>query len=287
MTQDKYLVENIEDGQETWQKLDITNDFLFNKIMENPEICKQLLEAILEVKIERIEYPQSQKSIRLQAKGKGVRLDVYVADEKHTVYNVEMQAQNTRELPLRSRYYQGIIDMDIISKGDGYDKLHTSYVIFICTFDLFGQGLYKYTFENRCVEDNSVMLGDKTCKIFLNAKGILEGVNEDIRAFLQYVDGRESDNALVQAVKNEAKVVKNNENWRSEFMMQHMRDQLKYQEGIEQGIEQGREEGRIVGSIEMARELNVPEDVLVEQLMKKFELSKEKVVEYIQVYFQV
>ena len=133
------------------------------------------------------------------------------------------------------------------------------------------------------MEDNSVVLGDKTCKIFLNAKGILEDANEDIRAFLQYVDGRESDNALVQAVKNEAKVVKNNENWRSEFMMQHMRDQLKYQEGIEQG----REEGRIVGSIEMARELNVPEEVLVEQLMKKFELSKEKALEYIQVYFQV
>ena len=274
MAQNNYLVENTEDGQETWQKLDITNDFLFNKIMENPEVCKQLLEAVLEVKIERIEYPQSQKSIRLQAEGKGVRLDVYVADEKRTVYNVEMQSQNTCELPLRSRYYQGIIDMDIISKGDGYDKLHASYVIFICTFDLFGKGLYKYTFENRCVEDNSVVLGDKTCKIFLNAKGILEDANEDIRAFLQYVDGRESDNALVQAVKNEAKVVKNNENWRSEFMMQHMRDQLKYQEGIEQG--------RIVGSIEMARELNVPEEVLLEQLMKKFELSKEKALEYIE-----
>ena len=52
MAQNNYLVENTEDRQETWQKLDITNDFLFNKIMENPEICKQLLEAVLEVKID-------------------------------------------------------------------------------------------------------------------------------------------------------------------------------------------------------------------------------------------
>lgn len=270
MTQKNNFIEMTENVQDIWRKLDITNDYLFCKIMENPQICKRLLETILEVKIEKIEYSQSQKSICMQSDGKGVRLDVYVADEQHTIYNIEMQAQNTYELSLRSRYYQGIIDMDNISKGQEYTKLYPSYVIFICNFDLFGKGLYKYTFENLCVENREVKLGDKTRKIFLNSKGILDDASEDMRAFLQYIEGKENDNELVQAIKNEAKVVKNNENWRRDFMTLYMREQVKFREG------------RIFERIEIARELNVPENVLVEQLMQKFELSKEQVQEYIE-----
>ena len=42
----------------TWENLDITDDFLFGKVMRNPEICKRMIEAILDIKIERIEYPE-------------------------------------------------------------------------------------------------------------------------------------------------------------------------------------------------------------------------------------
>ncbi|MFI3173036.1 MAG: Rpn family recombination-promoting nuclease/putative transposase [Eubacteriales bacterium] len=248
------------DIERAWEELKISNDFLFNKIMQNPQICKRLLEIVLEVKIERIEYPETEKNIRMMKDGKGVRLDVYVADEVHTVYNVEMQATNTKELPKRSRYYQGIIDMDIIAKGQLYNALHTSYVIFICTFDLFGKGFYKYTFENRCIEDYDIALGDGTKKIFLNATGFMGEANEDIRAFLEYVSGQESDNEFVQMLKQEANTVKNNQNWRREFMMQQMRDQLKIEEGRERGIERGREEGDFLR--------------LISQIIKKIQKSK-------------
>ena len=38
--------------------------------------------------------------------GEGVRLNIYVEDDKHTVYNLEMQVENYIHLPQRSRYYQ-------------------------------------------------------------------------------------------------------------------------------------------------------------------------------------
>ncbi|MFI3171516.1 MAG: hypothetical protein R3Y58_03960, partial [Eubacteriales bacterium] len=79
-----------------------------------------------------------------------------------------------------------------------------------------------------------------TKKIFLNATGFMGEANEDIRAFLEYVSGQESDNEFVQMLKQEANTVKNNQNWRREFMMQQMRDQLKIEEGIERGIERER-----------------------------------------------
>ena len=46
-----------------------------------------------------------------------------------------------------------MIDLNILEKGEDYRGLKKSFVIFVCTFDLFGQGRHVYTFENRCVQD--------------------------------------------------------------------------------------------------------------------------------------
>ena len=78
------------------------------------------LERILGIKISRIEYPKSQETIDISADAKSVRLDIYVEDGKETVYNIEMQTTENRNLPKRTRYYQGMIDLNILEKGDNY-----------------------------------------------------------------------------------------------------------------------------------------------------------------------
>ena len=72
------------------EELTIVDDFMFGAVMKNPKRCKPLLEYILGVKIKKIEYPELQKTIDKQYKSKSVRLDVYVEDDKHTVYNIEI-----------------------------------------------------------------------------------------------------------------------------------------------------------------------------------------------------
>ena len=67
-----------------------------------------------------------------------------------------------------------MIDLNILEKGDDYNHLKKSYVIFICTFDPFGLGRHIYTFENRCSEDTTLTLNDGTVKIILNTKGTLD-----------------------------------------------------------------------------------------------------------------
>ena len=70
-----------------------------------------------------------------------------------TVYNIEMQNGHHKNLPKRTRYYQGMIDLNLLDKGMDYTQLKQSFVIFVCTFDPFHIGRHVYTFENRCVED--------------------------------------------------------------------------------------------------------------------------------------
>lgn len=148
-----------------WEKLVIKDDFMFAKVMRDKKLCKKLLERLLQTKIKDIVYLEEQKSIDIEKDAKSIRLDVYIEDGNR-VFNLEMQTTNKRNLPKRSRYYQGMIDLNTIEMGENYKKLKESYVIFICTFDPFHQGKAQYTFENICIEDKELKLDDGAKKIF-------------------------------------------------------------------------------------------------------------------------
>ena len=224
--------------QNNWENLGISNDFLFGKVMQNPELCKELLQRILpDLKIDRIEYPELQKSIKPDMDARSVRLDVYVRDNKEVVYDIEMQVSDTKELPKRSRYYQGIIDLQLIDKGQFYAELNRSYVIFICPFDAFGKGRHIYTFENICKEDKSLSMGDEAVKIFLNASGTLDDVSKELKAFLDYVAGKKPEDSYVERLEEAVKEAKKNREWRHEYMTLLMRDQINEKKGIERGEE--------------------------------------------------
>ena len=94
-----------------YEELGITDAFMFAKVMSNKEICKPVLEQILNIKIRDIEYLDYEETIQIAPGSKSIRLDIYVEDDKNTVFNLEMQTTNYEELPKRSRYYQDIIDL--------------------------------------------------------------------------------------------------------------------------------------------------------------------------------
>ena len=264
---------NIEEKQTKWEELSISNDFLFGKVMQNPELCKELLQRILpDLNIERIEYPELQKSINMDMDARSVRLDVYVKDEKEVVYDIEMQVSHTKELPKRSRYYQSMIDLQLIDKGQLYDELKRSYVIFICPFDLYGKGRHIYTFENICKEDGSISMGDEAVKIFLNAKGTLDDVSDELKAFLDYVAGKKPKDAYVERLEEAVKEAKKNREWRHEYMTLLMRDQ----ENVKIGEKRGEE--RLAKLILLLNEDNRSSDVI--RVLQNKEYRQKLYLEY-------
>ena len=86
-----------------WHDATIQNNFVFGKTMETyPDLCRQLLELILNVKIKEIIYPERKKTIEARIDGKGIRLDVYVEEKNiNCSFDVEIQISRT----LRSRYF--------------------------------------------------------------------------------------------------------------------------------------------------------------------------------------
>lgn len=75
---------------------------------------------------------------------KSVRFDVYASDEEEVSYDVEMQNDDTKNLPKRCRYYQAELDVTSLRPGEDYQQLKPGYIIFICSFDPFGKGRYQY-----------------------------------------------------------------------------------------------------------------------------------------------
>ena len=262
----------------TWEEIGISNDFMFGKVMQQPELCRGLLQRILpDLQIDRIEYPEAQKGIRADVDAKSVRLDVYIKDGKGTVYDIEMQVTDTGELPKRTRYYQSLIDLQLIDKGEAYRKLKPSYIIFICPFDLFEQGRHIYTFVNTCQEDGKTLLEDGTTKIFLNTDSEMDDVSESLRAFLDYVAGKRPEDDFVNRLEEAVRVARKNREWRHEYMTLLMRDQ----ENIEKGIEKGKIEGRAEEIIETGYEYGLSEEAILERLQRKLDMSLQTAKEYL------
>ncbi len=216
--------------EEKWEQATIANNFIFYKVMhDNPDVCKRLLEILLEIEVDRIEM-NTQEVIDIDWKSKGIRLDVY-AKNSSQAFDIEMQSTDTGELPERARYYQGAMDVDSLKAGQKFKMLKSSYVIFICIPDIFGKGLPVYTFENLCRQNTSVPLGDCALKYFFISETCDKLLNEEQKAFMRLVSGCSSSNAFTDRVAHLTEDAKRNSEYRRQYMEWERQKAYEYKRG--------------------------------------------------------
>lgn len=264
-----------------FEELTISDDFMFGIIMRNPRYCKPFLERVLSINIDHIEYPKIQETIDIDVEAKSIRLDVYVDDGNNTVYNIEMQNSNNRNLPMRMRYYQDVIDLNLLDKGQNYDELKTNLVIFVCTFDPFGLGRHFYSFENICIEDHDLSLNDGTKKIMLNTKGILDDISPELKRLLDFIDGEKPGDDFTRDLDIAVKNARLNTKWRVEYMNLQLAYQEKYREGLKVGEKRGEERGLKLGELaekkETARRMLYDGKLSIEEISLYSGLSVEEI----------
>ena len=239
------------------EELTFTDDFMFGTVMKNQFICKGVIERLLHIKVGKIEYPSLQKTIAPFYKSKGIRLDVYVSDPDR-VFDIEIQTSIPPALSKRTRYYQSLMDVDNLLRGQSYAELKESYVIFICTQDPFGKGLPVYTFRSVCGEDGSILLDDKSYKVFYNVGAYGKEDEPELSALLQYLCERRVTSGFTQRIDELVEKAKRNEKFRSVYMSLNIReDDLRMageKIGFERGIRKGREDGIAAGAYQKAKE---------------------------------
>ena len=204
---------------EKWNSLTLANNFIFCKVLEeNPDVCKELLEMLLDIKIDRIEQPKSEQTFKTDFDSRGIRLDVYVKDGTGRCFDIEIQTSNYMQLEKRARYYQGLMDVDSIQFGQEYSALKDSYVIFLCLGDAFGHRLPVYTFRYRAEEDKNILMNDGTVNIFFNATMYDKMQSENLRSFFKYLCGKNSDDNFTDRLSALVERVKMNAQWRHRYM---------------------------------------------------------------------
>ena len=204
-------------------------------MQNNEDVCKELLEILLQIKIDHI-VMHTEETIEIDYNKKGIRLDVY-AQGADKAFDLEMQSTDKGELPERARYYQGVLDVQALSSGADYKELKDNYVIFICVPDIFERGLAKYTFENLCLENTEIKLNDRAYKYFFIASNYDKILDERQRAFLKLVmspkaTGTDSFTEKVTKLVEEAKL---NTQWRKQFMEWEREMARKFREGKTEG----------------------------------------------------
>ena len=228
-------------NKRNFKDLTIRDNFMFAAVMMEDDNCKKFLEMLLEIEIEKIEVSY-EKSIIFNPDCKGVRLDVYAKDENNTRYDIEMQVVE-QELGKRIRYNHSQMDMDLLESGHKYKELPAAYVIFICDFDPFKMGKYCYTFENRCIEELALKLGDESISIVLSTEGgDVDSIQGGLKAFLEFVkednseNNSETEDAYVRQLQKSIRSVKKNRGLERSFMAwvdirdeirDEMRDEIK------------------------------------------------------------
>ena len=115
--------------------------------------------------LHELKDPEPEKTVEVSPFYKGIRYDVFVretgpAGETLRSFDIEMQMEDTKEIPKRARYYQAMCDSESLNKGEVYYNLKELYIMFLCPEDIFGQGKAVCRFKNLEVDNPKIELGD-------------------------------------------------------------------------------------------------------------------------------
>ncbi len=229
-----------------FEELKFSDYFMFGKVMEDSELCREVLECLLQRSVGELTTVESEREFKYTSDGKPIRLDVYNEDIDGSVYDVEMENLNRKsieshQLPQRSRFYQASIDVDYLDKGKTYKSLPSSDVIFICTFDPFKRGLCTYTFHERCDEDTMILLNDGTTKNFFNCTYKGKDIPEQLKEFYNYIRDGKPTGPLTEKINKAVVIGRRNEAWRTQYMREWVALQDAKDEGYDDGYEAGKD----------------------------------------------
>ena len=244
--------------------------------MHDPEICAELIERLLHIRVKKIEYPELEKVIAPYYSSKGVRLDVYIKDSDRII-DIECQANLKPSLGKRTRYYQSMIDIDCLMKGDSYHKLKESFILFLCKEDPFYDennkryGLPCYTFKNICTENSHINLNDKTMKVIYNASAYEKENDKLIKAFLRFIHTNEpGEDDFSNRLSRIVTKLKENEKFRSDYLAMNLHDfDIRYE-----ALNEGRQEKAVEDAVNFLKK-NIPAETIAECVGLTLEQVKE------------
>ena len=244
-----------------------THKLVFAIVMKDERFCKDILERIFPDRhVRNIRLHGTEVSLIPAVDAKSVRLDVQF-DDGDNWYDIEMQNADEGNLPRRTRYIHSAMDIEALDRGERFDKLPESFVIFLCRFDYLGANKAVYSFKT-FDEKNGLKLDDGVHTIIVNSRSTEPNLPSGLKNLFSYMndmiipEGDDGLTALDEAVMRCNSEERRREMWtlEQEFKMLEARARSEAEfegrnkgmreglaKGMEEGLAKGMEEGRVKG----------------------------------------
>lgn len=80
-----------------YEELEFRDDFMFGLVMQDNELCHDVLECLLQRPVGELSEIVSEKELRFTSDGKPIRMDIYTRDSDG-VYDAEVQNLNKKRV---------------------------------------------------------------------------------------------------------------------------------------------------------------------------------------------
>lgn len=231
--------------------LKFSDRWMFNRVLCEKKVCRKILRAALGIEVGEITYLNAEQAKEPAAASRGVRMDVF-AREGSRVFDIEMQVSPEDRIGRRMRYYQAAIDATELDRGEGYELLPESFIVFFCTTDPFNAGHAVYSIERTCLEAPGLAAGDDSHWRVFNASAAEDVADPGLRDLLHYVATGRPEGALSREIDSFVEEYNRDREWVTKVLTYEQDTEMRCRRaearGIEQGIEQGMDRfGELMG----------------------------------------
>ena len=145
----------------------IDDDFMTVFFKDNIPCTELVLRIVLDMPDLVVEEVHTQVHLSNMPEDRAVRLDVVARDGEGRLINIEVQRTDKGAGSRRARFNSSMLDASLLHKGQDFDRLPETYVIFITERDVLGGGLPVYKIE-RCILDLNALFDDGAHILYVN-----------------------------------------------------------------------------------------------------------------------
>ena len=192
--------------------LRLMDDNFFSEALDGKIAPVQyILNTILERDDLRVLHTEAQVEYK-SATRRSIKLDIRAVDTEGRVMDIEIQRAEQGAGVRRARFHSSMIDRTLLDKGDNFEDLVDTYVIFITEKDKFGAGLPLYHVERTIPELNHTVFGDGAHIIYVN--GEFRDLENPIGRLMHDMNCTDADEILNPLLAEEVRYLKETEGGR-------------------------------------------------------------------------
>ena len=258
------------------KKLNLKNDIIFKAFFGkkgNEEFLIDFLEALLKIKITKIEIQEDVNLEQLSVEEKGGRLDIQAILNDGVIANIEMQVRNNHNMEVRTTFYASKIMSRETSRGEDYRSIKNIILINILGYNMFK----KY---DEYIHKTAIVLDGHRDEIVIDNiewwfielpkfRKMHKNIDNKIEQWLLFIDDEEKELVKMAEEKNQTlqkareemnyltgdaavrRLAELREIWELDY-----NSDINYarEKGEKSGLKRGRKEGRAEGRAEGKKE---------------------------------